>query len=316
MIAEAWDAAGLYQVANFTGDRWAVWNGRFRDTVRRFLRGDRNSTTALGDALVGSAGFFNRPLRDPLRGVNFITAHDGFTLNDLVSYDNKHNEANGEKNGDGANDNNSWNCGVEGPTEDPAINALRRRQLRNFVTILLLSQGRPMLLMGDEIRRTQRGNNNSYCQDNELSRLDWGNIERRGDLRRFVAGLIGFHERSSMFRDRRFWGHPGSAAVTWHGVRLNQPDWGEDSHSLAIELVQPESQEHLHVMLNAYWEALSFDLPALPPGRQWNRLVHTALPDGQDISEPPSPLAAGEHQYRVEPRSAAVLVAGPAPDRA
>src|SRR5262249_14307018 len=160
MIAEAWDAAGLYQVANFAGDRWAVWNGQFRDTVRRFVRGDRGTTTALADGLVGSAGFFSRPRRDPLRSVNFITAHDGFTLNDLVSYNDKHNEANGERNGDGANDNNSWNCGVEGPTEDPTIEAVRRRQVKNFIVILLLSQGRPMLHMGDEIRRTQRGNNN------------------------------------------------------------------------------------------------------------------------------------------------------------
>jgi glycogen operon protein len=316
MIAEAWDAAGLYQVANFAGDRWAVWNGQFRDTVRRFVRGDRGTTAALADGLVGSAGFFSRPRRDPLRSVNFITAHDGFTLNDLVSYNDKHNEANGEQNRDGANDNNSWNCGVEGPTEDPAITALRCRQIKNFVSILLLSQGRPMLLMGDEVRRTQQGNNNAYCQDNELSWLDWGGTERHADLCRFVAGLIRFHERSSVFRDRRFWGRPDSAAVTWHGVHLNQPDWGQDSHSLAYELVQPQSQEHFHVMLNAYWEPLSFDLPALPPGQQWHRLLDTALPDGQDFSEPASPLAAGEHQYRLEPRATAMLVAGPAPGRA
>src|SRR5262245_46770685 len=193
MIAEAWDAAGLYQVANFAGDRWAVWNGRFRDKVRRFVRRERDSTSALAGGLVGSASFLNRPGRDPLRSVNFITAHDGFTLNDLVSFDQKHNEANGEQNRDGANDNNSWNCGVEGPTEQPAIEALRRRQLKNFLVILLLSQGRPMLHMGDEIRRTQRGNNNAYCQDNELSWLDWGDIERHRDLKRFVAGLINFH---------------------------------------------------------------------------------------------------------------------------
>src|SRR5262249_41171783 len=157
---------------------------------------------------------------------------------------------------------------------------------------------------------TQQGNNNAYCQDNELSWLDWGGTERHADLCRFVAGLIRFHERSSVFRDRRFWGRPDSAAVTWHGVHLNQPDWGQDSHSLAYELVQPQSQEHFHVMLNAYWEPLSFDLPALPPGQQWHRLLDTALPDGQDFSEPASPLAAGEHQYRLEPRATAVLVAG------
>jgi glycogen operon protein len=311
LIAEAWDAAGLYQVADFAGDRWAVWNGRFRDHVRQFVKGDRGSTSALADGLVGSAAFFNRPRRDPLRSVNFVTAHDGFTLNDLVSYDDKHNEANGEQNRDGANDNSSWNCGAEGPTEDTSVEALRRRQIKNFITILLLSQGRPMLLMGDEIRRTQGGNNNAYCQDNEISWLDWNGVEQHSDLYRFVTGLIGFHERSSIFRDRRFWGRSGSAAITWHGVRLNQPDWGEDSHSLAYELVQPESQEHLHVMLNAYWEALTFDLPALPPGRRWHRLVDTALADGRDFSAPPASLPAGAQQYRLEPRSAVVLVAGP-----
>jgi glycogen operon protein len=312
LIAEAWDAAGLYQVANFAGDRWAVWNGRFRDDVRRFVKGDSGSVAPLADALVGSAGFFNRPYRDPLRSVNFVTAHDGFTLSDLVSYDEKHNEANGEQDRDGTDDNNSWNCGVEGPILDPAIEALRRRQIKNFITILLFSQGRPMLLMGDEVRRTQQGNNNAYCQDNEISWLDWTDVQRHGGLRRFVAGLLGFHAKSSIFRDRRFWGRPGSSAVVWHGVHLNQPDWGEDSHSLAYELVQPDSREHLHVMLNAYWEALTFDLPVLSAGRQWHQLVDTALPDGQDFSELPSPLPGGEHQYHLGPRSSAVLIAGPA----
>src|SRR5262249_35356980 len=149
--------------------------------------------------------------------------------------------ANGEHNADGANDNDSWNCGAEGPSEDAGVEALRSRQVKNFLTILLLSQGRPMMLMGDEVRRTQRGNNNAYCQDNEISWLDWGAAERYGALRRFVRGLIRFHPQSSVFRDRRFWGRPGSAAVTWHGVHLNEPDWGEDSHSLAYELVHPES---------------------------------------------------------------------------
>src|SRR5262245_41596706 len=309
MIAEAWDAAGLYQVANFAGDRWAVWNGRFRDKVRRFVKGDRDSTSALADGLVGSASFFDRPGRDPLRSEYFITAPDCYTLTVLFSLEQKHNEANGQQNRDGANDNNSWNCGVEGATDDAAVEALRRRQVKNLITILLLSQGRPMLLMGDEIRRTQRGNNNAYCQDNQLSWLDWDEIKQHRDLRRFVAGLIGVHDRSSIFCDRRFWGRPGSAAVTWHGIRLNQPDWSQDSHSLAYELVQPDCQAHLHVMLNAYWEALSFDLPALPPGRQWHRLIDTALPNGHDFCEPPLPLTANSHLYRLEPRSSAVLIA-------
>ena len=166
IIAEAWDAAGLYQVANFCGDRWAVWNGQFRDHVRRFVRSDAGTVGALADNLVASANLFQQSDRLPSRSVNFITAHDGFTLNDLVTYNDKHNEANGESNRDGTNDNESWNCGVEGPTDDPAIEALRRQQIKNFFTILLMSEGRPMLLMGDEVRRTQHGNNNAYCQDN------------------------------------------------------------------------------------------------------------------------------------------------------
>ena len=177
MIAEAWDASGLYQVADFAGDRWAVWNGQFRDRVRQFVKGDTGSTAPLADMLVGSAAFFNRPQRNALRSINYVTAHDGFTLNDLVSYNQKHNEANGQQNNDGSNDNYSWNCGVEGPTEDPTIAALRSQQVKNFITLLLFSQGRPMLLMGDEARRTQQGSNNAYCQDNEVSWLDWKAVE-------------------------------------------------------------------------------------------------------------------------------------------
>ena len=192
IIAEAWDAAGLYQVGSFIGDRWAVWNGRYRDTVRRFVKSDTGIVSGLADAISGSSEVFAQLDRNPLRSVNFITAHDGFTLNDLVSYNEKHNEVNGEDNRDGNDQNDSWNSGVEGPTDDAGVEALRERQIRNFFTILLMSQGRPMFLMGDEVRNTQQGNNNAYSQDNEISWFDWDLLEENGDLLRFVSGLLRF----------------------------------------------------------------------------------------------------------------------------
>ena len=186
LIAEAWDAAGLYQVGSFVGDSWKEWNGRFRDDVRGFFRGEPGSVARVADRLVGSPEIYGHEEREAEQSVNFVTCHDGFTLNDLVSYDRKHNEANGEDNRDGANDNRSWNCGVEGPTDDPAIEQLRNRQVKNFLTVTLLSLGMPMILMGDEVRRTQRGNNNAYCQDNEISWFDWTlrrEARRRAPLR-------------------------------------------------------------------------------------------------------------------------------------
>ena len=173
LIAEAWDAAGLYQVGSFIGDSWREWNGRFRDDVRSFFRGDRGVVTRLADRLLGSPEIYGHEEREAEESVNFVTCHDGFTLNDLVSYNDKHNEANGENNRDGADDNRSWNCGAEGPTDDPGVEKLRNRQVKNFLTVTLLSLGVPMILMGDEVRRTQRGNNNAYCQDNETSWFDW-----------------------------------------------------------------------------------------------------------------------------------------------
>jgi isoamylase len=190
LIAEAWDAAGLYQVGSFVGDAWKEWNGRFRDDVRSFLKSDDGYVTALAQRLIGSPDIYGGDLREPEQSVNFITVHDGFTLNDLVSYNDKHNEANGEENRDGANDNRSWNCGVEGPTNDPAVESLRNRQVKNFLTLLLVSMGTPLMLMGDEVRRTQQGNNNAYCQDNEISWFDWSLLEKHGEILRYVKQLI------------------------------------------------------------------------------------------------------------------------------
>ena len=173
LIAEAWDAAGLYQVGSFVGDSWREWNGQFRDDVRSFMKGDRGTVTRLARRLLGSPDLYGHKEREPEQSINFVTCHDGFTLNDLVSYNDKHNEANGEDNRDGTDFNLSWNCGVEGPTDDPAVERLRNRQVKNFLTLTLLSVGAPLVLMGDEVRRTQRGNNNAYCQDNEISWFDW-----------------------------------------------------------------------------------------------------------------------------------------------
>ncbi|HET92195.1 MAG TPA: glycogen debranching enzyme GlgX [Chloroflexi bacterium] len=311
IIAEAWDAAGLYQVGSFIGHRWAEWNGQFRDDVRRFVKGDRETVPRLAARIQGSPDLYPRPGREPNRSINFVTCHDGFTLNDLVSYNRKHNEENGEGNRDGANANYSWNCGREGPTDDPAVEALRQRQIRNLLVILLISQGTPMLLMGDEVRRTQGGNNNAYCQDNEISWFDWDDLERHADLLRFTRGLIQFTQARPIFREERFWSAPQeneSSHIIWHGVRLGQPDWGAPSHSLALELHYPEAGDHLHVMLNAYWEPLEFALPPLPAGERWRRIVDTALDAPEDFREPGSaPVVEGE-AYRVEPRASVLLM--------
>jgi pullulanase/glycogen debranching enzyme len=189
LIAEAWDAAGLYQVGSFIGDSWKEWNGRFRDDVRSFFRGDEGTVGRLADRLLGSPEIYGHKEREAEQSVNFVTCHDGFTLNDLVSYDHKHNAANGEDNRDGANDNRSWNCGVEGPTHDPAVEQLRHRQVKNLLTVTMLSLGMPMILMGDEVRRTQHGNNNAYCQDNETSWFDWTLVAQHADIHRFVTLL-------------------------------------------------------------------------------------------------------------------------------
>ena len=242
LIAEAWDAAGLYQVGTFVGDAWKEWNGKFRDDVRSFVKSDNGSVAALVQRLTGSPDVYGKDVREPEQSVNFVTVHDGFTLNDLVSYNDKHNEANGEENRDGANDNYSWNCGVEGPTDDPAVEALRNRQVKNLFTLLLTSVGAPLILMGDEVRRTQQGNNNGYCQDNELSWFDWTLVEKHGDVRRFVKELIA---------GRLAWGQGRTdddvlldllrrVDFQFFDVDLNPADVGETSHSLAVSRQSPE----------------------------------------------------------------------------
>jgi glycogen operon protein len=314
LIAEAWDAAGLYQVGTFVGDFWKEWNGRFRDDVRSFVRGDDGTVSRLASRLLASPDLYGHEEREPEQSVNFVTCHDGFTLSDLVSYDRKHNDANGEGNRDGADDNRSWNCGAEGPTKDAQIEQLRGRQIRNLLTLNLLALGTPMLLMGDEVRRTQLGNNNAYCQDNPVSWLDWTLVEQHRDLRRFVKRLIGLrlgrelaagqHGLTlSQLLDR--------ARIEWHGVRLGQPDWGERSHSIACTLWSLSGRSVFHLMANAFWEPLRFELPVPPAGEQpgWRRLIDTARPAPDDIAEPGDAAPVPDEPYLVHPRSVVFLIA-------
>jgi glycogen operon protein len=312
IIAEAWDAAGLYQVGSFVGDRFAEWNGPFRDDIRRFLKGDLGTVSPLAARILGSPDIYPCPNRDPHRSINFVTCHDGFTLNDLVSYSTKHNEANGEDNRDGANDNFSWNCGWEGSTDNPQIEALRLQQIKNFFTVLLLSQGTPMLLMGDEVRRTQLGNNNAYCQDNNLNWFDWEKPQKHADLHRFVRLTIALTQNLRSFQQEQPMAISTSSLnphLLWHGVRLGEPDWHFDSHSLAFEVRHPICGEHLHVIFNAYWEPLTFQLPSLDSGISWHRIIDTAKPAPYDFCQPESAPTIVEQNYRVAARSSIVLMA-------
>jgi len=320
LIAEAWDAAGLYQVGGFIGDSWREWNGRFRDDVRRFVKGDGGTVRVLAQRLLGSPDIYGYREREPGQSVNFVTCHDGFTLNDLVSYNSKHNEANCGGNHDGSDENLSWNCGIEGPSEDAETDNLRRRQIKNFMVILLMSVGTPMLLMGDEMRRTQRGNNNAYCQDNEVSWLDWSLLDNNRDLSRFVQTLIGYRRQLMRAGDAESLELSlnellRQAEFDWHGVRLGEPDWGDDSHSIAWTIRSTPLLLRLplwlHVMINAYWKALDFDLPPMPAASftGWRRWIDTARESPEDITDALAAPLVGETQYRVAPRSVAVLFA-------
>ncbi len=311
LIAEAWDAGGLYQVGSFAGDTWTAWNGQFRDDVRAFVKGDRDTVRRIAARLQGSPDIFGHRGRGPEQSINFVTCHDGFTLNDLVTYDRKHNADNGEANRDGADDNLSWNCGVEGPSDDPAVERLRNRQVKNILALTLLSFGTPMLLMGDEMRRTQRGNNNAYCQDGEVSWLDWRLLERHGDVQRFVKQLIGFRLRRDLSGDDQALTLDqllSRARVHWHGVRLNEPDWSEQSHSVAAALESITGKYAYHLILNAYWDALDFELPQpASDAESWRRLMDTGLDSGEEIRRWKEAPRVNDPFYRVGPRSIVLL---------
>ncbi len=316
LIAEAWDAAGLYQVGSFVGERWKEWNGKFRDDIRAWARGDRGAISSFPNRILGSPDVYLHENREPEQSINFVTCHDGFTLNDLVSYNHKHNEANGEGNRDGDGPELFLESRRRGAYRDPLVNNLRERQVKNLLAYTLLSIGTPMLQMGDEIRRTQQGNNNAYCQDNELSWFDWSQVEAHAGLIRLVRELIYFRlhvvaepvdEQESLAEELK------EAEITWHGVRLNHPDWTPDSHVLAVTIERKDESSRgahfMHFMYNAFGEALDFELPPLPPGSTWKRLLDTNLAPPEDITPLADAQPVAGSRYRAANRSVVVLVA-------
>lgn len=315
LIAEAWDAGGLYQVGNFAGDSWKDWNGVFRDDIRRFWRGDENALSGFVTRMLGSPDVYAHREREPEQSINFVTCHDGFTLNDLVSYQTKHNEANLENNCDGNQNDLSSNHGVEGPTDDAAILVLRQRQIKNFFTSTLLALGTPMLLMGDEVRRTQLGNNNPYCQDNELSWFNWNLVEKNKDLLRFVKLLIAARLR----RDSAQTGFKMSLAellkgrkITWYNNDLKEPDWMPYSHSIAFTVQSVRRKFLIHYMVSAYTKPITFALPPHPKGKdlKWFRWIDTSLPAPYDICETADLEVVQGNSYTLQPFTMVVLVEG------
>lgn len=320
LIAEPWDAAGLYQVGDFPfGQRWSEWNGRYRDDVRRFWRGDAGMAGDLASRLCGSADLYEASGRSPMHSVNFITCHDGFTLWDLVSFNSKHNEANGENNRDGVDANWSWNCGVEGPTRDPEVLRLRKRQAKNLLATLLLSQGVPMLLAGDEILRTQQGNNNAWCQDNELSWVDWRRKTEHADFWRFAHMMTALRRRHPALRRRTFFRGAGPLGdsrpdIIWHGVEPQQPAFDPGSRTLAFTLdgsqTGREPDRDFFVACNAGAEKLAFRIPRAPSGRIWRRVIDTALRSPADIVPlDEGPVVPTGSRYPVQGHSLVVLIA-------
>jgi glycogen operon protein len=317
LIAEAWDAGGLYQVGSFPNyRRWSEWNGKYRDTVRRFLKGDEGVLGDFATRMVGSPDLYKH--RGARASINFLTCHDGFTLADTVAYNDKHNEANGEDNRDGANDNNSWNSGWEGPTDDPEVNRLRARQIRNGLLLLLTSRGIPMILSGDEVGKTQHGNNNAYCHDTELAWFDWTQTETNADLLRFTSNVVRFraahpvlhgaHHPNSI--DATDCGHP---EISWHGVRAWEPDWSPGSRLLGMmwcgHHIENGSPDYVYVVANTHWEGHDVQLPPLEEGWHWRRFADTSLDSPADACEPgaETPVTNPEN-YQVGPRSVAVMV--------
>lgn len=320
LIAEAWDAGGLYQVGSFPAfGRWAEWNGKYRDTIRKFLKGE----PVLGEMtqrLQGSPDLYAAAGRGPATSINFITAHDGFTLMDLVSYNDKHNEANGENNNDGGNDNDSWNCGWEGPTDDFGINSLRRRQIKNALAMLMVSRGVPMILMGDECGRTQYGNNNTYCHDNDLNWLDWTLLEKNADVFKFFKHCIAFRKAHPVLRDKlhfqnRDYVGSGYADITWHGTHAWKADWSPDNLTIAFMLCGKHAKQgtvqdnYIYVAINMHWEVRWFEIPGLPPDLNWHIFANTGAVSPEDSWEPGTePKLENQSGLLVGSRSVVILV--------
>ena len=312
LIAEAWDSGGLYQVGSFGQDKWKEWNGHFRDDIRSFVKGDEGTVVKLRNRIAGSPDLYDRGNRPAGQSINFVTCHDGFTLNDLVSYDVKHNAANRESNRDGTDANLSWNCGVEGPTDGSEIHQLRMRQIRNLLALTLLSSGTPMLLMGDEVCRTQLGNNNAYCQDNATGWFDWSLCDTNADLLRFVRQMIHLRlhfDQTGESGQTTIEDYLSKTRIEWHGVEIGKPDWGSSSHSLALSLHNLAGTQMRYIAINAYWEPLRFALPPVAAGANggWFRFMDTSLPAPGDIVEGEKAARVDSSSYRVNPRSIILL---------
>ncbi len=319
LIAEAWDAGGLYQVGTFPAyGRWAEWNGKYRDTLRRFLKGDTGLSWEVSQRLMGSPDLYGE--RGASASINFITCHDGFSMMDLFSYNVKHNEANGEENRDGANDNYSWNCGIEGETDDPQILALRRRLVQNAVALLMVSRGVPMILMGDEVGHTKYGNNNTYCHDNELNWFDWSLLDHNRDIADFFQQCIAFRMAHPVLRSKHHFHHhdligSGYPDISWHGVRAWHTDWSEFVLTIAFMVDGnhvPEGSapdDMIYVAMNMHWEIHIFEVPALPDGMLWRVFVNTSDGAPQIISAPGTePVVEDQHYFIVGARSVLILV--------
>ena len=313
LIAEAWDAAGLYQIGGFPGYRWGEWNGKYRDMVRRFVKGDPGLVGELATRIAGSSDIYQHSNHKPTNSINFIDCHDGFTLMDLVSYNVKHNEANGEENRDGFNENLSWNCGIEGETGNEEILRLRDRQVRNFAVILFLSRGVPMFQMGNETGRTQGGNNNAYCQDNPVSWFDWTLPEKNACLFRFFKLLIEFRKNNSLLKKGDFFtgalNERGLKDIEWHGLRLHSPGWDDPAAKvLAFTMGSfTDGEPDIHVMLNMDESDFEFDNPENRE-RTWHRFVDTSLPSPQDIMPLKKEPAISGPTYLVKSHSSVILV--------
>lgn len=317
LIAEAWDAGGLYQVGSFPAyGRWAEWNGKYRDSARKFLKGDAGHVGEIASRIQGSPDLYF--YRGPTASINFITCHDGFTLRDLFSYNNKHNEANGENNNDGSNDNESWNCGWEGETTDAFVNALRRQLMKNAICLLMVSRGVPMLLMGDEVGRTQHGNNNAYCHDDEIGWMNWNEVSKNADLLRFTTEMIRLRRENPIFRGNRFFEHrdhvgSGLPDISFHGIQAEWPDFSPGSRCIAFRLDGPhagESGRSVYVAMNMYWDGLPYELPSPGADKVWKMAVNTSMSSPDDIYQTAdAPVLADQSSIIVGPRSIIVLIA-------
>lgn len=310
LIAEAWDADGLYQVGNFPGYRWADWNGCFRDDTRRFVKGTPGFHAAMASRIGGSSDLYDHSRHTPLNSINFVACHDGFTLMDVVSYNYKHNEDNGEGNRDGMDDNMSWNCGAEGPVDDADIIAFRKKQIKNFFTILMLSRGVPMILMGDEVGRTQNGNNNAYCQDNQISWFNWNDLKTNKDIFQYAKKMIKFRSENKSLHHKEFYtgqiNGNGVKDIEWHGTKLFSPDWENNSLKVLAFTIGGigSNSRDLHVMMNFNYFPLPFEIPVPKEGKKWILFSDTSVDDAKNKKE----KTVDQTEYQVNPYSIVILV--------